>query len=167
MSAVVSLTRREQAKAARAGVEAAQLRHDAPGPVVLGDPIVQCDDLEIGELRHESGHDEAGRLVEIGARDGCLRGEGDAARSTSDRVVVTDEADARRLQWVISNVRALESIDSAKLVALYVRFYPLFQQAYAELGYPSRYFNDRLFEVIDHLLATPDVRGPIARAIFA
>jgi hypothetical protein len=38
----------------------------------------------------------------------------------------------------------------------------LFQQAYAELGYPSRYFNDRVFEVIDHLLATPDVRGPIA-----
>jgi hypothetical protein len=59
-------------------------------------------------------------------------------------------------------VRALEAVDSAKLVALYVRFYPLFQQAYAELGYPSRYFNDRLFEVIDHLLATPDVRGPIA-----
>jgi Protein of unknown function (DUF3014) len=59
-------------------------------------------------------------------------------------------------------VRALEAVDSAKLVALYVRFYPLFQQAYAELGYPSRYFNDRVFDVIDHLLATPDVRGPIA-----
>ena len=59
-------------------------------------------------------------------------------------------------------VRALEAVDSAKLVALYVRFYPLFQQAYAELGYPSRYFNDRVFEVIDHLLATPDVRGRIA-----
>jgi DUF3014 family protein len=59
-------------------------------------------------------------------------------------------------------VRALEAVDSARLVALYVRFYPLFQQAYAELGYPSRYFNDRVFEVIDHLLATPDVRGPIA-----
>jgi len=59
-------------------------------------------------------------------------------------------------------VRALQAVDSAKLVALYVRFYPLFQQAYAELGYPSRYFNDRVFEVIDHLLATPDVRGPIA-----
>jgi hypothetical protein len=59
-------------------------------------------------------------------------------------------------------VRALEAVDSAKLVAIYVRFYPLFQQAYAELGYPSRYFNDRVFEVIDHLLAAPDVKGPIA-----
>jgi hypothetical protein len=59
-------------------------------------------------------------------------------------------------------VRAMEAIDSAKLVAIYVRLYPLFQQAYADLGYPSRYFNDRVFEVIDHLLAAPDVRGPVA-----
>lgn len=59
-------------------------------------------------------------------------------------------------------VRALQTVDSAKLVSLYVRFYPLFQEAYAELGYPSRYFNDRLFEVIDHLLAAPDVRAPVA-----
>src|SRR5262249_44194057 len=30
-------------------------------------------------------------------------------------------------------VRAMDAIDSTKLVALYVRFYPLFQQAYADL----------------------------------
>jgi hypothetical protein len=59
-------------------------------------------------------------------------------------------------------VRAFDAVDAGKLVAVYVRFYPLFQQAYAELGYPSRYFNDRVFEVIDHLLAAPDVRGPMA-----
>ena len=59
-------------------------------------------------------------------------------------------------------VRAMEAIDSAKLVAIYVRLYPLFQQAYTDLGYPSRYFNDRVFEVIDDLLATPEVRGPLA-----
>ncbi|HTS20578.1 MAG TPA: DUF3014 domain-containing protein [Casimicrobiaceae bacterium] len=59
-------------------------------------------------------------------------------------------------------VRAMDAVDSAKLVALYVRFYPLFQQAYTELGYPSRYFNDRLFEVIDHLLAAPDAPSTIA-----
>lgn len=59
-------------------------------------------------------------------------------------------------------VRALEAVNSASLVAIYVRFYPLFQQAYAELGYPTHYFNDRLFEVIDNLLATPDVSGAIA-----
>jgi hypothetical protein len=59
-------------------------------------------------------------------------------------------------------VRAMDAIDSTKLVSLYVRFYPLFQQAYADLGYPNRYFNDRVFEVIDHLLATPDAPRSVA-----
>lgn len=54
-------------------------------------------------------------------------------------------------------VQFAEAVDSAKLVALYVRFYPLFQQAYQDLGYPKGYFNDRLVEVIDHLLAAPEV----------
>lgn len=48
------------------------------------------------------------------------------------------------------------SVDTAKLVALYVRFYPLFQQAYEGLGFPGKYFNDRVIDVLDHLLATPD-----------
>jgi hypothetical protein len=59
------------------------------------------------------------------------------------------------------HVRLLESVDTAKLVAAYRHFYPLFQQAYVDLGYPNRYFNDRLVEVIDHLLETPEPKGPI------
>lgn len=43
----------------------------------------------------------------------------------------------------------------------YQRFYPLFQQAYERLGYPDGYFNDRLVEVIDHLIATPLPEGTI------
>jgi hypothetical protein len=43
----------------------------------------------------------------------------------------------------------------------YQRFYPLFQKAYERLGYPDAYFNDRLVEVVDHLLATPEPEGPI------
>jgi hypothetical protein len=58
-------------------------------------------------------------------------------------------------------VRLLQSADPKQVVAVYVRLYPLFQQAYQELGYPKGYFNDRLVEVIDHLLAAPDVQGPI------
>jgi len=58
-------------------------------------------------------------------------------------------------------VRLVESADTGKAVALYVRLYPLFQRAYEELGYPGRYFNDRLVEVIDHLLAAPEIAGPI------
>jgi hypothetical protein len=38
----------------------------------------------------------------------------------------------------------------------------LFQSAYTELGYPDAYFNDRLVEVIDHLLETPEPAGPVA-----
>ena len=59
-------------------------------------------------------------------------------------------------------VRALELVDAKQLAAIYFRFYPLFQQAYVELGYPNGHFNDRLVEVIDHLLDTPEVKGPIA-----
>ena len=43
----------------------------------------------------------------------------------------------------------------------YQRFYPLFQKSYERLGYPDAYFNDRLVEVIDHLIATPVPDGPI------
>lgn len=53
------------------------------------------------------------------------------------------------------------SADAASLVALYVRLYPLLQQAYEELGYPDQHFNDRLVDVIDHLLAAPEPRGRI------
>jgi Protein of unknown function (DUF3014) len=55
----------------------------------------------------------------------------------------------------------VKNADVKQVVSVYRHFYPLFQQAYVELGYPDGYFNDRLIEVIDHLLATPDVAGPI------
>jgi hypothetical protein len=58
-------------------------------------------------------------------------------------------------------MRVVETVETAKLVAFYRRHYPLFQQAYVELGYPNGYFNDRLVEVIDHLLAAPEPAGPI------
>lgn len=54
------------------------------------------------------------------------------------------------------------SMDQQSLVALYLRYYPLFQKAYTDLGYPDAYFNDRLVEVIDHLLAAPPAREMLA-----
>ena len=54
-------------------------------------------------------------------------------------------------------VRAAEGVEAKKLVAAYLHFYPLFQQAYVDLGYPRGYFNDRLVAAIDDLLAAPDV----------
>ncbi|HEU4486791.1 MAG TPA: DUF3014 domain-containing protein [Povalibacter sp.] len=55
----------------------------------------------------------------------------------------------------------VRNTDTRQLVAVYKHFYPLFQQAYTDLGYPDGYFNNRLVEVIDHLLATPEIKGPI------
>jgi hypothetical protein len=54
-----------------------------------------------------------------------------------------------------------ESVDAARAVELYIRMYPLLQRAYEELGFPDRYFNDRLIAVIDLLLATPQVDYPV------
>jgi hypothetical protein len=59
-------------------------------------------------------------------------------------------------------VRLLEAIASDKLAAFYFHYYPLFQQAYRDLGYPKGHFNDRLVEVIDHLLAAPELKSPVA-----
>jgi len=53
------------------------------------------------------------------------------------------------------------SVDPAKAAKTYARLYPLFQKAYEELGYPGRYFNDRLIAVIDHLLQAPEPAGPV------
>ena len=47
------------------------------------------------------------------------------------------------------------------IVETYRRFYPLFQESYLRLGYPDAYFNDRVVEVIDHLLLTPEPDEPI------
>ena len=58
-------------------------------------------------------------------------------------------------------VRFAAGIDTERAVALYVRLYPLLQRAYEDLGYPGAYLNDRVVTVIDNLLATPNVSGPI------
>jgi Protein of unknown function (DUF3014) len=59
-------------------------------------------------------------------------------------------------------VGLVESIDVVRAAALYKTHYPLFQTAYKELGYPSGYFNDRLVQVLDQLLATPEPAAPPA-----
>jgi hypothetical protein len=58
-------------------------------------------------------------------------------------------------------VAQLYYADTDAVYDIYERYYPLFQKSYERLGYPDAYFNDRLVEVIDHLLATPDPDGPI------
>ena len=59
-------------------------------------------------------------------------------------------------------VQLVEAADTTQLVDMYLRFYPRFQESYQQLGYPQGYFNDRFVAVIDDLLATPEIEGPIA-----
>jgi hypothetical protein len=74
-----------------------------------------------------------------------------------DERVISEHNQGRYAPYVV----LAEAVDVDYMTALYVRFYPLFQQAYQELGYPEGYFNDRLVWVIDHLLAAPELEGPI------
>jgi len=60
-----------------------------------------------------------------------------------------------------AHVLLLETVDMKQAAATYAALYPAFQQAYEDLGFPKKYFNDRLVDVIDQLLATPEVDGPL------
>jgi Protein of unknown function (DUF3014) len=70
--------------------------------------------------------------------------------------------DVANFQRYVPYVQSVQALDMKRLAALYVRFYPLFQQAYQSLGYPNGYFNDRLVVTIDNLLAAPDITTDIA-----
>jgi hypothetical protein len=76
---------------------------------------------------------------------------------TDDARVLSEDNYARYQPFV----QMVNAADMNKVASVYFKLYPLFQEAYVDLGYPSAYFNDRLVQVIDHLLATPDVTGPI------
>jgi hypothetical protein len=58
-------------------------------------------------------------------------------------------------------VRVMEAVPAPALVWIYVQAYPLFQKAYEELGLGGRYFNDRLVEAIDDMIAAPEVHAPV------
>jgi hypothetical protein len=77
--------------------------------------------------------------------------------TTGDTTTLSPENAARYAPLM----KLVQGTDINQLGALYIRYYPLFQQAYEDLGYPGQYFNDRLVEVIDHLLQTPELRQPI------
>jgi len=81
-----------------------------------------------------------------------------AVQAAGEQTLVTP-ANAARYDAFVALATA---IDPARAAALYKAHYPLFQAAYRELGYPKGYFNDRLVEVIDQLLATPEPTGPLA-----
>lgn len=58
-------------------------------------------------------------------------------------------------------VSLIAAADLDATAETYRRFYPLFQESYVRLGYPDAYFNDRVVDTIDHLLATPEPDEPV------
>ena len=79
-------------------------------------------------------------------------------RSTGDQLTISPDNYARYRPFM----DVVKTVDTDKMVQLYFHFYPLFQTAFDDLGYQDAYFNDHVIGVIDHLLATPDVTGPVA-----
>lgn len=75
-----------------------------------------------------------------------------ATRGNAEAMVINDSNALRYGPYV----KLVNAIEPTALVAVYVRHYPLFQQAYRELGYPDGHFNDRLVEAIDVLLDAPE-----------
>jgi hypothetical protein len=86
---------------------------------------------------------------------------GQLAVGGSEEAPMLDPANYERYKPL---VQLVSSMDTKRLIAAYTRYYPVFQEAYESLGHPPEYFNDRLIEVIDHLLAAPDLEGPVALA---
>jgi len=83
---------------------------------------------------------------------------GETVTSTQGDLTVLSAANFARYAPL---VRVVQATDAQALAATYQHLYPLFQQAYEDLGYPGKYFNDRLVAVIDHLLETPELPAPI------
>jgi hypothetical protein len=87
--------------------------------------------------------------VQVAAGRFTVDGQGDALTASADN-------GSRYTPYVL----LLETVDLRQAAALYMQLYPQLQQAYEEMGFPKRYFNDRLVAVIDLLLATPQPSAP-------
>ena len=85
----------------------------------------------------------AGRFVTAGGEDQMVLGAANFERYTP---------------WI----ELVDSLDPDATFELYRRLYPQFQAAYESLGNPDGYFNDRVIDVIDHLLAMPEPPETIA-----
>jgi Protein of unknown function (DUF3014) len=90
-------------------------------------------------------------------------------RATAGQAVTNGDADAGDVVTLsVQNyaryapiIKIVKATDAKQLAALYFHWYPLFQQAYEDQGYPGKYFNDRLVATVDDLLKTPEIAGPI------
>lgn len=80
-----------------------------------------------------------------------------AVLEAGDEIVLNEENYARYTPLI----RVITGLEAGQVARVYRQFYPLLQQAYEALGYPGKYFNDRLVTVIDHLLAASPLNSPV------
>jgi len=87
------------------------------------------------------------------------------AKPVADKLIVEQQGDEITLSTqnfarYDAYVGLLNSVDTPSLMSTYERYAPLFQQAWEENGQQGS-FDQRVIEVIDNLLETPDVPGPL------
>jgi hypothetical protein len=128
---------------------AAVIGQDAAGRFLVPERLVRNIVVTVDNLPRKSFAMRLSPLKPVGGLLATTGKEGSLA-------IAPKNAD-RYAPWVA----LLEKVDTKRLVAVYARAYPLFQQAYVELGYPEGHFNTRLVQVIDHLLAAPEPLGPL------
>jgi hypothetical protein len=128
---------------------AAVIGREAAGRFLVPERLVRNIVVTVDNLPRKS---FAMRLSPLKPVGGLL-----ATTGKDESLAIAPENAARYAPWVA----LLEKVDAKRLVAVYARAYPLFQQAYVELGYPDGHFNTRLVQVIDHLLAAPEPAGPL------
>ena len=102
-----------------------------------------------------------------------VQGPGGEFQATADEQpesVILDEVGDPIPQYVVDPVNyarytpyveMLEAVDPGQAAEVFQRYQPLFDEAFAELGYADGDFEQRLRAVIDELLATPDVPEPV------
>ena len=134
---------------------------DTMGTLFVGAPLDRIFHLQEIVPRFVATIDNLPRQTVALSRMAVKPVEGTLETSRAGEQILLRADNATRYAPYLS---VMENVDTKRLVATYVRYYPLLQKAYEDLGYPHGYFNDRLVEVIDHLLVAPDVPAPIALA---
>jgi hypothetical protein len=91
------------------------------------------------------------KLLPVTPPSGAFLVAGPAARPTID---------PRNSTRYAPYMRIVDAVDPKELATVYGAYYPLLQEQYRALGYPSGNFNDRVIEAIDDLLAAPVLTAP-------
>jgi hypothetical protein len=156
------------------------VQEPVPEPEIIPQPLplLNASDPELGEVL--SGMVGADALSEYLVRDQVISrvvttidsltsrqvpAQINPVKPADDKFIVEAQGDrfvmsAKNFARYDGYVTLLSGSSTEMLMSTYQRYYPLFQQAWEENGQEGS-FNDRLLEVIDSLMDTPDVPGPV------